>query len=113
MDTSSDSEKSSVSEESDTRDSSASSSLIDQGLTEVECSTILENIGESPIKRASKITPTYASKKKSQVINTLKRRLKDVLPTADSEVKILFNVNYRTEDPVNYNLIFLYLGVRG
>jgi hypothetical protein len=92
MDTSSDSEKSSISEESDTRESNTSSSPIAQGLTEVECSTVLENIGEAPIKRASKITPTYASKKKTQVINTLKRRLKDVLPTDDSEVKMLIKM---------------------
>jgi len=90
MDTSSDSEKSNTSEESEARSNTSSSPVAQGGLSEVECTTIhecLENIGESPLKPPSKITPTYASKKKSQVISTLKRRLKDVLPDKESEVK--------------------------
>jgi hypothetical protein len=88
-----DSEKSDTSEESEPREIHESITSTTEDMREIECSSIqkcLDIIGESPLKRPSKVTPTYAKKKKSKVIDTLKQRLKDVMPTEDSEVKISY-----------------------
>jgi hypothetical protein len=77
MDTSSDSEKSNTSEESEARSNTSSSPVAQGGLSEVECTTIhecLENIGESPLKPPSKITPTYASNPSNQHLKKTTKR---------------------------------------
>jgi hypothetical protein len=67
-DISTDSEQSGTSGESEPRLTSEASAPTDNEMREIECSIIqrcLDIMGESPLKRPSKVTPKYAREKKS------------------------------------------------